>query len=74
MMHKTPYVLPSVGAKKVSYLRDNIDALTVALNEKVIFAVEAATPFDIGFSLNFLTLHPNPSRTVFRRYVDVEVL
>lgn len=64
VMHKAPYVFPVVGGRKVNHLRDNIDALGLALDEEEIAAIETATAFDIGFPLNFLTLKKDPGHLV----------
>lgn len=53
VMHKTPYVFPIVGCRKVSYLKDNIEALGLKLSDEEIDEIEDAVPFDIGFPMNF---------------------
>lgn len=53
VMHKTPYVFPIVGCRKLSYLKTNIEALSLELTDKEIDEIEDAVPFDPGFPNNF---------------------
>ena len=53
VMQKTTYVVPIVGCRKVSYLKDNIEALNLALTEEEMDEIEDAIPFDPGFPNNF---------------------
>ena len=55
VMHKTPYVFPICGGRKVEHLKGNIDALGLQLNNEEMEAIEDATDFDIGFPLNMLS-------------------
>ncbi|KIX98651.1 uncharacterized protein Z520_05952 [Fonsecaea multimorphosa CBS 102226] len=54
VMHKTPYVTPIVGGRKLSHLRQNIEALTIRLSPQDIDDIESAYPFDVGFPMNFI--------------------
>ncbi|KAJ4327769.1 hypothetical protein N0V84_001731 [Fusarium piperis] len=54
VMHKTPYVFPIVGGRKVEHLRGNIEALTLELTEDDIVEIDSAVEFDPGFPHNFL--------------------
>jgi diketogulonate reductase-like aldo/keto reductase len=54
VMHKTPYVFPIVGGRKLEHLRGNIEALAVRLSDEEIKEIESAYPFDFGFPHNFL--------------------
>lgn len=54
VMHKTPYVFPIVGGRKVEHLKGNIEALTIQLSDEEIKEIESAVPFDLGFPHNFL--------------------
>ncbi|EXJ76533.1 alcohol dehydrogenase [Cladophialophora psammophila CBS 110553] len=54
VMHKTPYVTPIVGGRKLSHLRQNIEALTIRLTAAEIDEIESAYPFDVGFPMNFI--------------------
>ena len=55
VMHKTPYVFPICGCRKVSYLKANIEALSLKLTDEEIDEIENAVPFDLGFPINFAT-------------------
>ena len=55
VMHKTPYVFPICGCRKLSYLEDNIKALSLELTDEEINEIEKAVPFDLGFPMNFTT-------------------
>lgn len=54
VMHKTPYVVPLVGGRKVEHLQSNIEALGLELSDEDIEEIEAAHPFDLGFPMKFL--------------------
>ncbi|KAK2594246.1 hypothetical protein QQS21_008025 [Conoideocrella luteorostrata] len=54
VMHKTPYVFPVVGGRKIEHLRANIEALTIGLTDEEIQEIESAVSFDLGFPHNFL--------------------
>lgn len=56
VMHKTPYVFPIVGGRKVEHLKGNIEALTLRLTKEDMEAIEGAAPFDPGFPNSFLYL------------------
>ncbi|KAJ2933913.1 hypothetical protein H1R20_g3150, partial [Candolleomyces eurysporus] len=49
LMHKTRFVFPIIGARKVEHLEDNIKALDVALTKEHIDFLESILPFDKGF-------------------------
>lgn len=53
VMHKTPYVFPICGGRKVEHLKGNIDALKISLTQDDINEIEDAIPFDWGFPANF---------------------
>lgn len=54
VMHKSPYVYPIVGGRKVDHLKGNIEALSVELTQEEIDEIEDAEPFDIGFPTSML--------------------
>lgn len=49
LMHKTPYVFPLIGGRKVEHLQANIEALNVHLSSEQIKEIESVSPFDPGF-------------------------
>ncbi|KAJ4418761.1 hypothetical protein N0V82_005326 [Gnomoniopsis sp. IMI 355080] len=49
VMHKTPYVFPIVGGRKVDHLKGNIEALKVRLSKEDMEEIEGVVPFDVGF-------------------------
>lgn len=49
LTHKTPYVFPIVGGRKVEHLLQNIEALEIALTDEQIAYLESIIPFDPGF-------------------------
>ena len=55
VMHKTPYVFPICGGRKVEHLRGNIEALELDLTDGDIEEIEDAVDFDIGFPLSMLS-------------------
>lgn len=54
VMHKTPYVFPLVGVRKIEHLEENIKALSLRLSEEEIREIESATDFDLGFPGNMI--------------------
>ena len=55
VMHKTPYVFPIVGCRKLEHLKGNIDALSISLDREDIAEIEKAYEFDPGFPHTFLS-------------------
>lgn len=54
VMHKTSYVFPIIGGRKVDHLKANIQALTLNLSPEDIQEIDGATEFDAGFPNDFL--------------------
>ena len=54
VMHKSPYVFPIMGVRKLEQLKGNIEALTVDLTDEEIDRIDQAVPFDVGFPMNML--------------------
>lgn len=54
VMHKTPYVFPIVGGRKLDHIKGNIEALTLELTEEDIQEIDNAVEFSLGFPHNFL--------------------
>ncbi|KAH8688258.1 NADP-dependent oxidoreductase domain-containing protein [Ilyonectria robusta] len=54
VMHKTPYVFPIVGGRKVDHLKGNIEALNISLSDEDIQEIDNAVEFDLGFPHSFL--------------------
>ncbi|KAF1938558.1 norsolorinic acid reductase [Clathrospora elynae] len=54
VMHKSPYVFPIVGGRKVSHLEGNIAALGLRLSPEEIKEIDNAYGFEMGFPHNFL--------------------
>lgn len=53
VMHKTPYVFPIVGGRKVEHLKGNVEALKLHLSHEDLKEIEDAVPFDPGFPNTF---------------------
>ncbi|PBK87969.1 Aldo/keto reductase [Armillaria gallica] len=49
VMHKTPYVFPIIGGRKVEHLEANLKALDISLSKEQIEYLESIIPFDPGF-------------------------
>lgn len=58
VMHKTPYVFPIVGGRKVEHLKGNIEALSLELTDDEMKEIEDAVPFDIGFPMSLCGTRP----------------
>ena len=54
VLHKTPYVFPIIGGRKVEHLNANIDALKISLSSDQISFLESVIPFDPGFPNTFI--------------------
>ncbi|KAL4796690.1 NADP-dependent oxidoreductase domain-containing protein [Aspergillus venezuelensis] len=54
VMHKTPYVFPIIGQRKVEHLKANIEALGIQLSQDDLAEIDAASDFDVGFPMNFI--------------------
>lgn len=55
VMHKTPYVFPIVGGRKVEHIKGSIAGLSVTLSDEDMQKIESAYPFDFGFPHTFLS-------------------
>ncbi|KAF9041380.1 arylalcohol dehydrogenase [Panaeolus papilionaceus] len=49
LMHKTAYVFPIVGGRKIEHLLANVEALDISLNAEQMKYLEGLAPFDPGF-------------------------
>ncbi|KAF4335961.1 alcohol dehydrogenase [Fusarium beomiforme] len=54
VMHKTAYVFPIIGGRKVDHLKANIQALTLNLSPEDIQEIDGANEFSAGFPNDFL--------------------
>ncbi|KAH7928441.1 Aldo/keto reductase [Leucogyrophana mollusca] len=54
LMHKTPYVFPIIGGRKVEQLEANLEALEVTLTPEHMKTLESVIPFDPGFPNGFI--------------------
>lgn len=63
VMHKTPYVFPIVGGRKVDHIKGNIEALTLELTSEDIQEIDNAVEFDFGFPHSFLFRPGQPNGT-----------
>jgi aryl-alcohol dehydrogenase-like predicted oxidoreductase len=54
VMHKSPYVFPIVGGRKVDHLKGNIEALGLRLGEEEMDKIDNAYGFEMGFPHDFL--------------------
>ena len=53
VLHKTPYVFPIIGGRKVEHLHANIEALEVSLTPEHLKYLESILPFSHGFPYEF---------------------
>jgi aryl-alcohol dehydrogenase-like predicted oxidoreductase len=63
LLHKTPYVFPIVGGRKVEHLKQNIQALDITLSPEQIRRIDDAKPFDFGFP--YTLIGDNPVNSIF---------
>ncbi|KAI8654145.1 Aldo-ket-red domain-containing protein [Fusarium sp. Ph1] len=59
VLHKSPFVFPILGGRKLDHIRGNIEALGLRLTSQEIEDIETAYPFDVGFPHNFLSGNTN---------------
>jgi hypothetical protein len=65
VMHKTPYVFPIIGGRKVEHLKSNIRALELKLTDEQMKSIDSTLPFDLGFPSNFVVrCVPSLCRTI----------
>jgi aryl-alcohol dehydrogenase-like predicted oxidoreductase len=55
VMHKSPYVFPIVGGRKIEHLKSNIEALGLCLTEEEVCEIDDAYGFEMGFPHSFLS-------------------
>ncbi|KAJ2925931.1 hypothetical protein H1R20_g11156, partial [Candolleomyces eurysporus] len=53
VMHKTRFVFPIIGGRKVEHLLSNIEALELSLTSEHLKYLDSILPFDIGFPQTF---------------------
>ncbi|KAE8343170.1 hypothetical protein BDV24DRAFT_172935 [Aspergillus arachidicola] len=58
VMAKAPNVIPLVGGRKVEYLHDNIQALSIKLTEDQIEYLESVSPLDLGYPYSSIGADP----------------
>ncbi len=54
VLHKTPYVFPIIGGRKVEHLKQNIQALDISLSTEQIQRIDNAKAFEYGFPYNVI--------------------
>ncbi|KAL4820984.1 NADP-dependent oxidoreductase domain-containing protein [Aspergillus spinulosporus] len=54
LLHKTPYVFPIVGQRKIEHLKANVKALEIELSKEDMDKIDMAVPFDPGFPMSFI--------------------
>ncbi|KAF4613952.1 hypothetical protein D9613_007716 [Agrocybe pediades] len=54
LIHKTPFVFPIVGGRKVEHMLANVEALEISLSDKHMQELESAVEFDPGFPTNLV--------------------
>jgi hypothetical protein len=53
VMHKTRFVFPIIGGRKVEHLLRNIEALELSLTSEHLKYLDSVLPFDAGFPQTF---------------------
>lgn len=54
VMHKTTYVFPIIGGRKVENLVENLESLEIALTDEQIKFLESHVPLDLGFPTSLI--------------------
>ena len=58
VLHKTPYVFPMIGGRKVEHLKQNVEALDISLSAEQIQRIDDANPIDLGFPYTVIVRTP----------------
>jgi diketogulonate reductase-like aldo/keto reductase len=53
-MHRSPSIIPILGARNVDQIRDNLGAIDVKLARAQMADLEKATEFSLGFPHDFI--------------------
>ncbi|TEB31814.1 Aldo/keto reductase [Coprinellus micaceus] len=54
VLHKTTFVFPIIGGRKVENLLENIEALDIALTDEHLKFLDSIAPLDLGFPHNLI--------------------
>lgn len=54
VLHKTTFVFPIIGGRKVENLLENIEALDIALTDEHLKFLDSVAPLDLGFPHNMI--------------------
>ena len=58
VLSKAPNVFPLVGGRRIEYLQDNIQALSIRLMDEQVRFLESVKPLDVGYPYNMLGEEP----------------
>ena len=53
VMHKTRFVFPIIGGRKIEHFQSNLEALDITLSPEQIAYLESVLPFDKGFPYKY---------------------
>ncbi|EIW79233.1 arylalcohol dehydrogenase [Coniophora puteana RWD-64-598 SS2] len=53
LLHKTTYVFPIIGGRKIEHMEANIESLSIRLTPEHMKELENAVPFNVGFPYDF---------------------
>lgn len=59
LLHKTPYVFPIIGGRKVEHLKQNIQAIDISLTPEQVHRIDNAKPLDFGFPFSVIVRTSN---------------
>ncbi|OJI96139.1 hypothetical protein ASPVEDRAFT_157357 [Aspergillus versicolor CBS 583.65] len=54
LLHKSPYVFPIIGQRKIEHLKANVEALGIELSKEDMDRIDTAVAFNPGFPMNFI--------------------
>ncbi|KAL4873579.1 hypothetical protein BDV12DRAFT_208517 [Aspergillus spectabilis] len=54
LLHKTPYVFPIIGQRKIDHLKANVEALSLELSKEDMDKIDTAVPFGPLFPMDFI--------------------
>ncbi|KAL2813102.1 NADP-dependent oxidoreductase domain-containing protein [Aspergillus granulosus] len=54
LLHKSPYVFPIIGQRKIEHLKANVEALGIEMSKEDMDKIDTAVNFNPGFPMNFI--------------------
>lgn len=69
-MHKTQFVFPIIGGRKIEHLVSNLEALDISLTPEHLKFLDSVAPFDVGFPHSMIVRSSFLSRSLYVLLTD----